>query len=989
MKRENDVQLIYRILAGDNTAFNCLVEKYQKGVHALVWRKIGDFHYAEEITQDTFLRAYKNLPTLKDPNQFAGWLYVIANRLCIDWLRQQKTTMQSLEDTPVVEIDKASYAYHVSAQRQTETTEHHREIVKNLLAKLPESERTVVTLYYLGEMTTKEIGKFLGVSVDTIKSRLQRGRKRLQEWHQESLVRETLGSIPFPAHLTERIMRQVDDIGPIQPPVGKPLTPWVAFGTAVVLVVLILGVSSQHLTRFQKPYSLDARSETTVEIIDAFIVLDTQVKPDLRNQMGRFDTTSDTKGIGPQVSAPVRLGATQVNKKTLPLAEQQWIQASGPEGGAVSGLLVSVSGDVYATSPIGIYRLAPGATAWTFVSPLVSTMPPEDTGNYKIPIAEGTDTLYLVSVDEVLASTDRGRNWKTLGVRPKGNPIGFVITDDTFYLALEDKGIFQSTDIGKRWTSVNNEVADSTILAMTALGNTVFIGTNKGLYRINSGTWKKLSVDTTKSIHALAVSGNNLYVGTGSDPSQSQLETPEGRKAYIEKFISNIDSNESAWELFHSTDLGESWTDITPTSESTVMKISSPAKILAVGNDISVLGMMNFHSTDCGKTWTEFESRHNKWDMNSIMNTMTANISDTIALDEKTILTTGVFGLTRSTDGGKSWHSFVNGIVGISIFNLVGFKNEFYTSTVKGIAKSTDGGESWMYLPTDSGGLSLKPTEKTNTANLMIFPRLAIADGVLYGIASDMIVGNKFHIFRLSTSGNVLVPIQETPAYGEVSSITNIIELADITRQLQKFPGAFAVSGEIFYVEYMRQLLRWKRGDSEWYNTGLIDTGKSTETNPNDDLENTMKGFKLAVSQETVYVGKRDGTLFQSFDRGTTWKDITSNLRLRFERFNQITFAGSTVYVATNVGVLTSEDHEQWHVITDAAGMYVPMDRMTVDASTVYGAGDKGVYQLDHHGEWQQISPKVPDTVISLVIDGDMLYIATQRRGMFYVSLTN
>ena len=75
---KDDVQLIHSILSGDDEAFSTLVQKYQKSVHALAWRKIGDFHYAEEITQDTFLQAYKKLSTLKNPNQFAGWLYVIA-----------------------------------------------------------------------------------------------------------------------------------------------------------------------------------------------------------------------------------------------------------------------------------------------------------------------------------------------------------------------------------------------------------------------------------------------------------------------------------------------------------------------------------------------------------------------------------------------------------------------------------------------------------------------------------------------------------------------------------------------------------------------------------------------------------------------------------------------------------------------------------------------------------------------------------------------
>ncbi len=181
VKREDDVQLIYNILSGDDEAFSVLVQKYQQSVHAFVWRKIGDFHHAEEITQDTFLQAHKKLPTLKNPLQFAGWLYVIANRLCIDWMRKKKRTVQSLEDTPTAEIEKSAYIRYLSEQRQIATSERRRETVKKLLARLPESERTVVTLYYLGEMKVKEISKFLGISVSTINTRLHRARKRLRE----------------------------------------------------------------------------------------------------------------------------------------------------------------------------------------------------------------------------------------------------------------------------------------------------------------------------------------------------------------------------------------------------------------------------------------------------------------------------------------------------------------------------------------------------------------------------------------------------------------------------------------------------------------------------------------------------------------------------------------------------------------------------------------------------------------------------------------
>ena len=194
MQTEDDVQLIHRILSGDDEAFNLLVRRYEKSIHARVWQKIGDFHHAEEITQDIFLQAYKKLSTLKDPNQFAGWLYAVENRLCIDWMRKQKPTMQSLENTPVRAIDNLTYECYVSEQQESEATECRYETVEKLLAKLPENERTVMMLYYLSEMTAKEIGKSLGVSVNTIRSRLHRARRRLQA-DQELLIQEFLGSV--------------------------------------------------------------------------------------------------------------------------------------------------------------------------------------------------------------------------------------------------------------------------------------------------------------------------------------------------------------------------------------------------------------------------------------------------------------------------------------------------------------------------------------------------------------------------------------------------------------------------------------------------------------------------------------------------------------------------------------------------------------------------------------------------------------------------
>ncbi len=179
MERD-DVELIQSILSGDETAFSDLVKKYQKRIHAFIWRKIGDFHIAEEITQDTFLQAHKKLTSLKNPSQFVAWLYVIADRRCTAWFRKKNLAIQSLETVSVQALEKTAYANYIAEQREEASTEFRREIVEYLLEMLPESERTVIILHYLGEMSCEAIGKFLDLSPNTVKSRLQRGRNRLR-----------------------------------------------------------------------------------------------------------------------------------------------------------------------------------------------------------------------------------------------------------------------------------------------------------------------------------------------------------------------------------------------------------------------------------------------------------------------------------------------------------------------------------------------------------------------------------------------------------------------------------------------------------------------------------------------------------------------------------------------------------------------------------------------------------------------------------------
>ena len=327
--KNNDAQLIRRVLDGDDTAFSVLVRKYQKSVHALAWRKIGDFHVAEEITQDTFLKAYQKLSTLKEPQSFVSWLYVITANHCSTWLRKKRLQTQSLENTSSAQLEKATYSGYVSAENERTTVEAQREVVKKLLAKLKESDRTVITLYYFGGMTYQEISKFLGVSVGAIKNRVYRAQERLKK--EEPMIREALENFQITPNLTENIMREVSRLKPITPSVSKPLVPWAIAVSTLTVVFLMLGIGNQYMSRFQQPYSFDAASEMTVEIIEAPVVLNLESKPDIRTQLGNTNALHSSNGLDQQPDRPeymARFAAVSVDE-----TEDQ----AAPIGGMVRG----------------------------------------------------------------------------------------------------------------------------------------------------------------------------------------------------------------------------------------------------------------------------------------------------------------------------------------------------------------------------------------------------------------------------------------------------------------------------------------------------------------------------------------------------------------------------------------------------------------------------------------------------------------------------
>ena len=359
--KNSDTQLIHRVLNGDETAFSELVKKYQKQVHTLAWRKIGDFHIAEEITQDTFLKAYQKLRTLKKPQRFASWLYVIATNRCNTWLHKKQLRTQLLKNKGGVQPEKPekpSYSEYIVEENERISVETQREVVKKLLAKLEESERTVMTLHYFAEMSCTEIGEFLGVSGNTVKSRLRRAQQRLKK--EEPLIRAALDNFQISPSLTETIMREVSRIKPIAPSGGQPLVPWAIAASTLTVVLLMLGFGShQYFTRFQEPYSFDAASEMTVDIIDAPIVANLKSKPDVRTQIGSANAVGKRNTPEQQPNdAPARIAEAQTEETV-----KDWTQWALPKNakarlgkGGINALQFSPDGTQLAVgSYIGVW----------------------------------------------------------------------------------------------------------------------------------------------------------------------------------------------------------------------------------------------------------------------------------------------------------------------------------------------------------------------------------------------------------------------------------------------------------------------------------------------------------------------------------------------------------------------------------------------------------------------------------------------------------
>jgi RNA polymerase sigma-70 factor (ECF subfamily) len=182
----SDAELVELVLAGQQDAFEVLVERYKDAVQNLAYRMLSNVTEAEDVTQEVFVRAYTQLATYKPAHKFSTWLLSIASHLAIDQLRRRRFLALPLEDVPFLEWITDLGA----GPEQTALEGEQHDEIQAYLQRLPGKYRAVILLRYWYDLSYEEISMALNLTPALVKARLHRARELLARYIQENKENE-------------------------------------------------------------------------------------------------------------------------------------------------------------------------------------------------------------------------------------------------------------------------------------------------------------------------------------------------------------------------------------------------------------------------------------------------------------------------------------------------------------------------------------------------------------------------------------------------------------------------------------------------------------------------------------------------------------------------------------------------------------------------------------------------------------------------------
>lgn len=183
----SDQECIRAVLAGQHEAYADLVSRYQGLVYSVCCKMTGDAAAAEDVAQETFIKAFRALAAYRHEAAFSTWLYQIAVRQCLDWRRRQQRetareqAWQQQWDRDRLVHGGLGHDASVATPERVVLAREGREEVRRRVDSLREPYRTVIQLYYFQEQSYEAIARRTGVSPKTVESQLYRARRLLRE----------------------------------------------------------------------------------------------------------------------------------------------------------------------------------------------------------------------------------------------------------------------------------------------------------------------------------------------------------------------------------------------------------------------------------------------------------------------------------------------------------------------------------------------------------------------------------------------------------------------------------------------------------------------------------------------------------------------------------------------------------------------------------------------------------------------------------------
>ncbi len=179
----NENELIKKAAKGDANAFESLMRQYQTPVYNLCYRMLGDPEDAADMTQETFLKVWKNLEGFHMQSAFSTWLYRLASNSCLDLLRSKKrkptiSLLQEDDDGEQVTIDPADPS---PLPEEVLIKKEEQQLLRDALMSLDEQQRSILTLRVVRDLSYEDIASILQIKEGTVKSRLARARENLRK----------------------------------------------------------------------------------------------------------------------------------------------------------------------------------------------------------------------------------------------------------------------------------------------------------------------------------------------------------------------------------------------------------------------------------------------------------------------------------------------------------------------------------------------------------------------------------------------------------------------------------------------------------------------------------------------------------------------------------------------------------------------------------------------------------------------------------------